>query len=71
MTIDCGVAISYDNYQKNYKNNLKNLQNVKKFWISPYSNLYKSDKDDKVYIWTTDKKQKLGDYEYTIIQAKE
>ena len=71
VTIDCGVAISYDNYQKNYKNNLKNLQNVKKFWISPYSNLYKSDKDDKVYIWTTDKKQKLGDYEYTIIQAKE
>ena len=71
VTIDCGVAISYDNYQKNYKNNLKNLQNVKKFWISPYSNLYKSDKDDKVFIWTTDKKQKLGDYEYTIIQAKE
>ena len=71
VTIDCGVAISYENYQSNYKNNLKNLQNVKKFWISPYSNLYKSDKDDKVYIWTTDKKQKLGDYEYTIIQAKE
>ena len=71
VTIDCGVAISYDNYQKNYKNNLKNLQNVKKFWISPYSNLYKSDKDDKVYIWTTDKIQKLGDFNYTIIQAKE
>ena len=71
VTIDCGVAISYENYQSNYKNNLKNLQNVKKFWISPYSNLYKSDKDDKVYIWTTDKTQKLGDFEYTIIQAKE
>ena len=71
VTIDCGVAISYENYKNNYKNKLKNLQNVKKFWISPYSNLYKSDKDDKVYIWTTDKKQKLGDYEYTIIQAKE
>ena len=42
VTIDCGVAISYDNYQKNYKNKLKNLQNVKKFWISPYSNLYLS-----------------------------
>ena len=71
MTIDCGVAISYENYKNNYKNNLKNLQNVKKFWISPYSNLYKSDKDDKVYIWTTNEKQKLGDFNYTIIQAKE
>lgn len=71
VTIVCGVAISYENYQNNYKNNLEKLQKVKNFWISPYSDSYKSNKDDKVYIWTTNKKEKLNDYDYTIIQAKE
>lgn len=51
IDIDCGLALTNDNYKAYYKDNVKNIKNIKNYWIN--TKVQDSDVKDesKVEIW--------------------
>lgn len=51
--IDCGLALTFNNYNTYYKPNLENAKKIKKYWVNSKVQDTDVKDEDKVKIWNT------------------
>ena len=66
----CGIILSQDTYNNNYKPNFNKINNIKYYWIKPHSSTLNAKDEDKVIIWDLADKKPIGENNYEHIEAK-
>ena len=70
-SIDCGIALSYEQYKTHYRAKVGDLQDIKNYWIIDYNKEFKEEDEKKVFLWKLEKKKKIDGKEYDIFKARE
>ena len=69
--MDCGIALSYEQYKTYYRAKVGDLQDIKNYWIIDYNKEFKEEDEKKVFLWKLEKKKKIDGKEYDIFKARE
>jgi hypothetical protein len=69
--MNCGIALSYEQYKTHYREKVGDLQYITNYWITDYNKEFKDNDEKKVFLWKLEKKKKIDRKEYDIIKARE
>ena len=68
FTLDCGIVLSYSDFNQYFKSKLDSLGNIKKYWIETYDKNLDLKVSNKIALWSTEESKNLG-YNYNVINS--
>lgn len=70
ITKTCGIILSQEVYNTNYKTNFNNIKDIDYYWITSPSQQFKPDEESKVALWDLGEDSDIDGNKYKSIKAK-